>query len=443
MKLYKKLYSTRFLLLIFLSVVGVLLLSQCEESIEKFAFGEKYIDSQTSINLIDTFAVEFSTVLLDTVESSGNGYALVGSYEDDVFGKISSNSYFQLGAPDVFYADTIQEDSYDSLTLILEYSGYFFGDSLEYQTLEVHQLLENIEVDDDDDTTFTTKTTFEYDPNPIGSITYLPRPNSDPDTINIALDDAFGHELYELMKNDTSIFDDDDDFVDYFHGLVLTADNGMGIVGFDASSTDLRMVLYTTSNHDNKEKKLKYTFPLYNDDMQFNNIESDLSATSLASLSEQMTALPSEDTDGLAYLQGGTGLAIRVDIPSLENLLLLDIDVIQKVELIFSPLPGTYTDFALPPTLLLYECGEDNYVTSSSEVAQSELSVIDYLLHENTTYTFDITDYVAYYFSNSYFDPDVALLMKPASYYLNSTFYRLVTDNPQTEAKLKIYFLSY
>lgn len=440
MKLYKKLYSTKLLLPIFVLILAVMSLYQCEDSIEKFAFGEKYIDSQTSINLLDTFSVDFSTVLLDTVESAGNGDILIGKFEDNIFGKIVSNSYFQIGAPNEFDADTIQDDVYESLELIIHYNGYFYGDSTIEQTFSVHQLLENIDLDDD--STITTNTKLQYNPVPLGTLTYLPKPNKEPDSLIIKLDDYFGEELFSLMKSDTAIFSDDDDFVDYFHGLVLVADNGQGIVGFNASSSDVRIVIQTSSRHSDEEKELKYIFPLYSQSLQFNNIVSDRSATNLASLFEQKTALPNENTDNSAFLQGGTGLAIRVDFPSIQNLLLLNIDVIQKVELTFAPLAGTYEDFDLPPTLLLYECDENNDILNSTEVSQSDLT-IDELYNETTAYTFDITDYIAYYFSTSYFNPDYSLLMTLPSYYQASTFYRLITDNPKTDAKLKIYYLSY
>lgn len=48
-----------------------LICSGCIENPGEFALGREFIASETSLSVIDTFSVNLSTVLLDTVETSG------------------------------------------------------------------------------------------------------------------------------------------------------------------------------------------------------------------------------------------------------------------------------------------------------------------------------------------------------------------------------------
>ena len=70
-----------------------LLFNACDENPQQFTLGEEFIESQTQLNVIDTFSVKLSTVIYDTIITSGTENILVGNYQDDVFGKIISNSY--------------------------------------------------------------------------------------------------------------------------------------------------------------------------------------------------------------------------------------------------------------------------------------------------------------------------------------------------------------
>ena len=91
--------------------ISCLFFKACDKNPAKFTLGEEYIESQTDLTLIDTFSVSLSTVILDTVITSGTGSMLIGSYRDDIFGKITSHSYFQIGIPDSF--DVEDDDIYD------------------------------------------------------------------------------------------------------------------------------------------------------------------------------------------------------------------------------------------------------------------------------------------------------------------------------------------
>jgi len=429
--------SLQIKLLLFIIFISSLLFKACDENPTKFTLGEKYIESQTDLTLIDTFSVRLSTVILDTVITSGTGSMLIGSYHDDIFGKITSHSYFQIGIPDSF--DVKDDDIYDSLKLVICYNHYSFGDTTQSQKISVHQLTENIEFDTDD--IITSKTSFNYNPHPIGSIIYTPKPNSEMDTLFIKISDDIGLDLFTKLRDNSEILTNNESFLNYFHGLVLVADDSYygAMIGFNASENDVRLILYS-SRGTLAAEQINYEFKLEDLTKQFNNITHDFASTQLNTLVEQRNELSSTKSAGFLFLQGGIGLVMRVDFPSLQEILLRERGKIMEAQLSIAPLQSSYNNFDLPSELIIYESDKLNRV--QSEVATSTLT-IDELYHEETTYFFDITDYLKDELADSYVDPEKGLLITLPSDDLKTTFNRLIIDTENQNTKLKIYYLSY
>jgi hypothetical protein len=260
-------------------MLTILFLHGCSESPGEHTLGEDFVESQTDIALIDTFSVELSTVILDTVVTSGTGNLLVGTYQDDIVGKITSHSYFQIGSPDSLDDIGVRDDDeYDSLSLIIRYNNYSFGDTTQMQRIMVHQLNENIEFVRED--IITGKTSFSYGFDPIGSVLYTPVPNSSIDTLEIRISDRVGLDLFAKLRDNSETVSNSESFINYFHGLVLVPDDMYGgvIVGFSATENDVRLILHTSRTRETAEK-IRYTF--------------------------QRNELSENEIGGLAFLQGG------------------------------------------------------------------------------------------------------------------------------------------
>jgi len=436
----KKLFIKISGLLLFIPIWG-LFINGCKESSEEFILGEEYIESQTNLTLIDTFSVNLSTVILDDVVTSGTETLLIGSFSDDILGKITSHSYFQIGIPDSLdYYDTENDDVYDSLSLMLLYNKYSWGDTTKRQEISVHQLSEKIELNENN--YLTSNTSFNYNPDPIGLIDYYPQPNSTMDTLFIKIDDAIGNGLFSLLKEDSDILSSDENFINYFPGLVLLANEMYkgSIVGFNATSDDLKLILYTHRSVLNTGK-INYGFSMENSEKQFNNIIHDFASTQLNPLTSQRDKLPNSQTDGLSFLQGGTGLVIRADFPSLQNLLLLDRGLVTKAELLISPLKNSYNNQTLPADLYVYESDKINRIITTG--GNPSVRSLDELYQENTSYSFDITEYLTDELSDSYIDPEKGLLITLSQTNESSSFYRLIVDASRQKTKLKIYYLYY
>src|SRR6478609_1092124 len=97
---------------------------------------------------VDTFSVEMSTVLIDSLVTSTASRMLAGSYIDADLGKVTASSYFQLslngidvdgdGHEDIIAAGTV-DPVYDSLVLVLPYS-YSYGDNTQNQTFHINRV---------------------------------------------------------------------------------------------------------------------------------------------------------------------------------------------------------------------------------------------------------------------------------------------------------------
>ncbi len=432
--------STRTISLVVISSVASFVFAGCSKNSEKFVLGEEFIDSQTTLNVIDTFSVNLSTVILDKMTTTGTGNLLIGSYRDNTFGRVVSNSYFQIGVPTVLDVD--DEDRYDSLVLFFRYNKYYFGDTTRSQKISVHQLTQNIQLNDDN--VITSETVFHYSASPIGSLVYFPKPNNELDTLFIRISGAIGLDLFAKLKTGSEVLNDDESFGNYFHGMVLVANPAYGgsIVGFYASAENVKLILHTSRVAGTTEN-ITHEFALTNTSLQYNNITHDFSSTPLHSLVRQRNALPSSQTGGVSFLQGGVGLAVRVDFPSLSDLLLLmRRSFITKVELTLPPLQNSYSVFGLPSDLSIYESDKVNAKKGLASNYVSTLT-IDELYQEGTKYSFDITDYLKNEISDFHIDPEKGLLVTLPDDVLNTTFARSVFDARSRKARLKISYLTY
>jgi len=436
--------SFRFKIYLFTFIAIGMFFNACDENPQQFKLGEEFIESQTQLSVIDTFSVKLSTVIYDTIVTSGTENILVGNYRDDVFGKIKSNSYFQVGIPDSLEVD--EHEVYDSLYLVLTYNDYFHGDTTSDQKISVYQLSENIDLDDNFN--ITSQTTFNYNNIPIGSLTYTPRPSKSADSLKIKLRDAVGIDLFTKLEEESEIYDNDENFINYFHGLVLVASDAYegSVIGFKTTPESAKLVLYT-SRGNITTKTIKYEFKLENSRKQFNNITYDFNSTSLASLTQQKDELSNKDSGGLSFLHGGIGLALRVDFPSFREFLFRERGSIVEAELSIVPQPGSYNEFDLPTGLVMYESGKNNkraqlVLDSRGTIASSKLT-IDNIYHETTAYTFDVTQFLNDELADSYVDPENGILISLSKSTIASRFNRLIVDANNINTKLKIYYLTY
>ncbi len=430
-------------------IIGIVLVYSCtdEDNLPSFSIGGNFIKSLTTIAVVDTFSVQMSTILIDSIQTSNSGSLLVGNYYDDYFGMVSSTGYFQIGLNDSMYIN--DKAIFDSLTLELNYTGTSFGDTLKQQTIYVYRVLEDIE--ENDDLLLYNTSSFYFDDNPLGSIQIIPKPNFY-EKIEIRLPDELGEEFLNFLLDDADEFSTTEKFHDYFKGLVVGPGlEDASILGFKTDESSLNVKLYT---HYAAQEKVEETclFPIYSQSTCFNNISADRSGTFIDQLKTQKEEILSAQTGNMTFVQAGTGIISRLDFPGLATLLELDIrKILYKAELVLKPVPNSYSQISLPDEIILYDSDKYNNLLTDITLNDEGVSVpaefyFDKVYGEATYYKFDITDFILEELSDAFYDEGHGLIVRFPDSQTQGTLKRLVFDgrkNSEYRTKLKLYFMFY
>ncbi|MCW2117843.1 DUF4270 domain-containing protein [Flavobacterium sp. 7A] len=358
----------------FLLFVLSILMFSCDSDIDtgNFVVGSEYLQVNNNVILVDTLAVNMATVQLDSLVTSNNLRLTVGSYSDPIFGKVEANSYFQLTGTS-YSINSITTDTegssyvFDSIRMVMKLDRYYYGDTTQVHSFSIHRLQEKVKTSLEDDT-FHNDSNLIYDTESLGTVSYKPRPNSQ-DSVSVVLSNDFGKALFQKIKSNE--ITNSDEFIEYFKGFVVKpiAANSSSVIGFSLSS-ELR--LYYSKNLSESETSYVLSFGIYDSSKQFNNYTLDKSGTVIKDLPTSKFALSSLITGNRGYIQSGTGVACRVDIPNIKQLKRLYTNgVIVDAQLIIKPVTGTYPDnYPLPDSLQVYVCDNLNRIkrtlTSSS-----------------------------------------------------------------------------
>ncbi len=440
-----------------------MILLSCQKD-DNLGIGEDFLQDDSYAVLIDTVSLRTSTILMDSIKTSGGGVLMVGKMYDEEFGQINVRSYFQIGPPEYIELGDLHETAtYDSIVLELIQNGYYYGDTLSNQTIEVYALNEEITAHDDGN--LYNSTAFAIQSECMGRRSYRPSPTSEK-TVSVRLSDEFGQEIFQLIQEKDDILTDQEDFLDRFKGLMLTAGDNAGscVVGFIAGEGDVTVnefeeiieeprLLMRLFYHDNttESEEESIEFGLVNKELQYNQIMIDRSGTIVDTILAGDQRLNSRQTDDLTYIQGGMGIMSCVEFPHFDNLLLLGNNaMLVYAKLQIKPLKGSYDNpYRLPGNLIVWICNKKNEFIEplydyTGDTVRSTLHV-DQEFDENTFYEIPITPFLQYELNNDlYTDYSLILTLPP-----NQMFYSLERlaiggdDHPGQTMKLEMYYLFY
>ena len=405
-------------------------LSACEDPKE---IGSEIFVQDIGLLYTDTLTVDASTVLLDSIATYSANNLLVGRLSDPNLGSVEAASYFQIAN---LTTDTIRSDvdtagrsnvkwiSYpsknDSIRLILPYS-FVQGDTLQNQTFKLYQFASSSTLDPST-VYYNNSTTPTLNPTPLGQLSNVKvRPIRDKrvvygtsgkyDSLVIPITEPsfikFLESQRDINKNDALV---GTGFKGQVTGLALVSESAKNaaIVGFAAGKAVMKLYYhykytYTVRNYkdtadstitvDTTKANNFYVAITNADGTTFNARFNKITASrigALAKLAKAGDGLPAKDANNEAYLQLGTGLAIKVQFPSLLNLKNRKDIAFNKAELVLEPKanPAGYT---IPTDLILTEAtksyrplrttttGEGNFAfltgesTTSSYVSNSNL----------------------------------------------------------------------
>ena len=255
------------------------------------------------------------------------------------------------------------------------------------------------------------------------------------------------------MINDDDEFASTSSFLEYFPGLVVETESSgsSAIIGFSSSSSDLYMNLYYHRPGIVIEE-LEYKISLYDSSYQFNKIDVDRSGTVLDSWTEQKKDIPASLTNNQVFAQGITGVLTRVEFPTLDMFIELgDLVSLINAEVIFTPIKKTYSEIDVPSNTVLFQTDGHNRIYDPiydiyGSAFQQGSTIVDSVYHEETSISFDLTNYFIYDFQDNYYDPDYGFLLGLYEDDNYKTFDRVILGglkNHDYKPKLKIHYISY
>lgn len=367
--------------------------------------GSNWVTVHSRVILIDTCTVEISSVLLDSIPTSGGGRVFAGVRQSPFWGITHASTYMIFSLTEDFDQSSspeyAEEVKFDSLTLYMVPDSMFCGDTLSRMTLKVHRLVEQVELNDDDE--LYGHSSFDYDPTPLAEKSFEPRPLRGRE-LEIRLSDDLGREFLSLLTNQEEEMEDDDSFRKYFNGVLLDSDvSSRAILGFKGSDTICMLKLYyrTASYAEDEDHVLDFKLDT---SLMFTHVEVDRTGMPLELMTNKNNEISSSQSDDKAFAQGLTGIYTKIGFPHLNNLRSLgDHCRAVEAELRIYPLAGSYNKAnysSLPPAMNLYISDENNISTGgaivddSGESLQTGSFTYDEQFPEKTYYTYDITDFI-------------------------------------------------
>ncbi|KGE14404.1 DUF4270 family protein [Sphingobacterium deserti] len=426
--------------------------------------------SNVGVSLIDSFTINTSTVQLNNLPSAGRGTILVGKAADATYGEVKSTSYFRIGFSS-FTNDIPENAAFDSLTLVLRPNSarYAFGDTTKIQKINVHQLNQTLETK-----TITggiqntaipvyvagasifSDQTFDYNPTAIGSTTFSPHMRS-LDTLSIRLSQPVGQDFFDLIRSNDVRVSSNENFTNYFRGLVLVPDeNNTAVVGFRTDTVQVK-VNYSFTGNDGFRRSASKIMTLVDGGLQFNNIAYDRTGTAFEGLSATNRELRTSATGGLTYVQSGTGVVAKIEMPSLKEFLQDDNLSINKAELVIESSTPLNTMYPAPGNLMLYVADYNGIPVSALTVPYAQqagaIQTASYVAGNQTgrngTYTFDLIVYLKNLKSTTMYDNTSLYLSSVIPIQeLMSTFSTvntafIATENAKPKIKLNILYTKF
>lgn len=421
----------------------LILLASCTKT--EIAFGTSYVDNEnTQIIKVDTFSATLSSVYVDSFATTGTGVALLGMYSDPLFGKTTSQTYFEIAPPN--YEDIYQYTLYDSITLIGKLNHTYYGDSTQPVQLSVYPLTANIELDANTTSLYNTSR-FPQSSIALGNSSMLIQPTAD-DTIAIRLNDAMGQELLGMLQRKSDTITNATLFRDYYKGFTIVSSGTTAMLLGVNDSLTIRLH-YKKQGLFLESKTLDLTIGSTN--RTFNHIETDRTGTPLASLGPSNKEILAGAASNTAYSQYLSSVMAKIQFTSIRELLKAPgYKKLLRASLIIRPIESSYNFYTLPSSLRLTQTdvlnglNGDLYATASdgSTAVQTGNLVTDYLYGKDSYYTYDVTAYINNLLTTNNYLYSGLLLLQPSGT-MKTTANRVVIGNRLNAAgkiELQLYY---
>lgn len=390
-------------------------------------FGSTYTDDNTGANivLVDTASISMSTVFVDSISTAATGYLMVGSYNDQYLGTISSRAFLQVTPPASLPTLDTRIDTYDSIGMIMFFKpgNPYYGDTTQFQSLMVNQVdtlwqLGAFQRGWFSDYTLPLgpklgETSVRIEPNrPISFASNTSQGTGD--TVRIRMDDNLGRQIFNMVYNKSDTVVKSNEWLQWFNGLCISPDNTNGVANIITGFKDscIMRIYYRENAEISSEKYLDFT--LTNKSFQFNNITrntpSSLPLYKLDTATQNPQtppATPSAQIGHAGYLSTINGMNVKLTFPFLSSIALRrDYIGLLRAQLTVRPVPNSFSQiWRVPPAIGIYTTDQNNLIGTplpavNAAGAQTGSPVIDYFNPLNTVYNYDVTEFVATQLTN-------------------------------------------
>lgn len=369
-----------------LCVIVVVVVVSCNE--EASEIGSAFFEGGSlNVTEVDTITLKVSTIMFDSLATNDATRFLVGQHTDDELGVLSSASFFQAGVAYPFSLDK-KFTSFTRAELRLVHDGYSYYDTLTPITFRVHRITEQLEHPADDGYVYNTSD-FDYDPTPMGTITYKPRPNSG-DTVRIPLSDTFGSDILRLAQSGAVEVSSAGNFLGYFLGFALIPSGEGPVVGF-STTAEARIYYMDKAQTPGVERYLEIAIGEY---LHYNKTSSDRTGTVLNGITTRRDSYSSRLTGGQSYVQSGSGLAVRIAMPYLRNMLIENpgLTVLNAVLTLTPTRENDGRNVKLPAQLNMTSVNYRNDLLET--FSETAMLNEDYYLGRDTRYQVDVTYFI-------------------------------------------------
>jgi len=405
-----------------ITIIMVVISCSTDTEYDSLVAGEDFTGTNIRVLSIDTFSVTLSSMKFDSITTSTSGRLLIGQYNDNDMGIINTSAYVQA-IPSAYYLSN--DAVLDSVGLILGYDTYYYNDTTQVATLNIHKLTDKMTTDD---TYFYNTTETAYENTPLLSTTYVPTPSND--SLYVTLPYVFGEELFNGIRD--NLITDQESLYQQLKGLTIQpgADDNGSIIGFSTDSGESYLRFYYTIPDEVETDEYTYDMTI---NTYYNHIESDVTGLPLDAISSQEDNLTSAESGHISYNQAGTGYVTRIEFPSIKDLYNIDGEgTILEATLYIEPNSESHSDIQpLSETLLLYTIDQNNdlasQVSNSVDVVTATTTDIDSEFNQ-VAFTVPVIDFIDQKLSESPETED-ALILIPTDY--NSTINKIIFNDSQ------------
>ena len=288
-------------------------------------------------NQTDTFTLDVTTEVTDSVFLDERATMLLGNMLDPVFGQTRAAIYTQF-SPLTLNPNFPTNYAVDSVVLSLSYFGNVWGTQAA-QTFRVLEVSEGIYLDSAytrtkhfstaggtlvDETAPIAWRGVKLDPDndvPVGIDTLSPQ-------LRIRLKKALGERL---LTADPTVLSSTTNFKDYFKGLyIFSPDYNGGICDIDPLNSNTKIRIYYRDFTDTETDTTFYDLVVTSGEARVNNVTRDYTGTAL----EGLTPNQPYEGDEYCYTETVGGTRVKIHIPHLKELNKLSGRIINRAELL-------------------------------------------------------------------------------------------------------------